>query len=277
MTTNRRSAPYHVGRGRRATVVGASATAPGPRRRPRRLRAPLAGALAALLGTGAGCDVLWRPYIQQLLPDGGAGDDALPATCEQASGGGPQRPGTVTLYLGSDSRKPWTARCELVGDQLVEYLALPSSANNFSQYTAGGAAIGTDVRTTYGAVRIDPVTLKVSCSDQRHATSVGTLSHPNSPDPIVVTSMPYGVAMGCNRSANGVARIDLSGTPFEVAQNGFLSDGISALGTANYSSGNRMVDLTGGGYCGWQDPRPGVTNPINATPKIELQLLYSPM
>lgn len=292
MTTNRRSAPCHVGSCCRcATSVGGAATAICQRRRAERILAPLAGALAGLLGAGAGCDVLWRPYIQQmLLPDGGDRGDSsmspgqtddgaptLPATCAQASDGGTQRTGMVTLYLNNDPSKPWTALCELAGNQFVEYLVLPNSANNFSQYTAGGAAIGMDVRTTYSALRVDPVTLKVSCGNQRHATSVGMLGHPNSPNPISVTSMPYGVAMGCNRSANGIGKIDLSGTPFAVAQSAFVSDGIDSLGGASYSNGNRVVNLTGGGYCGWQDPKPGVNNPLNADPSVELQLVYSPM
>ncbi len=273
MTTNRRSAPCRVGCC--ATSAGGTATVLGQRRRARLIRAPLAGVLAGLLGVGGGCDVLWQPYIQQFqLPDDGAA--TLPATCAQASGGDPQRTGMVTLYIGSDPSKPWTAFCEPTGNQLVEYLVLPSADNNFSQYTAGGAAMGTDVRTTYSALRIDPVTLRISCGDQRRATSVGMISHPNSPSPITVTSMPYGVAMGCNRTANGVARIDLRGTPFAVAPSAFLSEGINSLGSASYSSNDQAVNLTGGGYCGWQDPKPGTSNPLNAAPSVELQLVYGP-
>ena len=206
-------------------------------------------------------------------------DDAattLPATCAQASGGGTQRTGMATLYIDNDPRKSWIALCEFTGNELLEYLVLPSAANNYSQYTAGGAATGTDVRTTYSAVRIDPLTLKISCSNQLHATSVGRLDHPNTPNPITVTAMPYGVAMGCNRATNGVAQIDLSGTPFAVAPSAFLSQGANPLGNASYSNSNRMVSLTGGGFCGWQSPKPGINNPVNTTPNIELQLEYSP-
>lgn len=290
MTTDRRPAPCHLGRCCVASAGGA-APVPSQRRRVGLSLAPLIGALAGLLGVGAGCDVLWRPYIQQFqLADGGdgGGEDGmspqqkdgaaptLPATCAQA-GGEKQQTGMVTLYIDNDPSKPWVAYCELVGGQLVSYLVLPSAVNNFSQYTAGGAAMGTDVRTTYSALRIDPLTLRVSCGDQRRATSMGMLSHPNSPSPITVTSMPYGVAMGCNRMANGVARIDLRGTQFAVAPGVFLNDGINPLGSATYSNKDQVVDLAGGGFCGWQNPKPGTTNPLNAAPGIELQLVYSPM
>lgn len=263
-----------------------TASARRPRRCAKWFPLPIVGALTWLIAAGAGCDVLWRPYIQELPGTDGDGggspgpaDDAatpLPATCAQASGGGTQRTGMTTLYIDNDPRKPWTALCELTGNQLLEYLVLPSAANNYSQYTAGGAATGTDVRTTYSAVLIDPLTLKVSCGNQQHATSVGRLDHPNTPNPIPVTSMPYGVAMGCNRAANGLAQIDLSGTPFVVTPSAFLSQGANPLGDANYSNGNRMVSLTGGGFCGWQSPKPGINNPVNATLNIELQLGYLP-
>lgn len=292
MPTRRRSVPClvvgYLCRG--ATLGGAAAPASdqSPRQRAKGFLGPIAGVLAALLGAGAGCDVLWHPYIQPFAGSDGGGDlsmspdptvDAamtLPATCAQASVDGTQRTGAVTLYIGNDPRKPWTAFCELVNNQPFEYLMLPNSGNNFSQYTAGGAAVGMDVRTTYSALRIDPLTLKVSCSDQRHATSVGKLDHPNSPNPISVTSMPYGVAMGCNRAANGVAQIDLNGTQFAVAQSEFLNQGATPLGNVNYGNSNRTVSLTGGGFCGWQSPKPGLNNPVNMTSGIELQLEYNP-
>lgn len=288
MTMDRHCTPCHIGRSRSWVCASAAmATALG-RRRAARLAAPIAGALAGLLGMSAGCDLLWHPYIQQLplpvdagMSDASAGpadgaEPLLPATCAQASRGGTQPKAMVTLYINNDPSKPWPALCELVGNQLLEYLALPNAAGNFSQYSAGGAAIGQDVRTTYSAVRIDPVSLKVRCGDQRRATSAGKLSHPNSPSPIPVMSMPYGVAMGCNRSANGVAEIDLGGTPFAVAQGAFLIEGMEPIGTTDYSNGDRVVKLTGGGYCGWQDPMPGLNNPFNAASGVELQLVYNP-
>lgn len=290
MTKDRCSAPCHLGCCG-VPSVGGAATVLGQGRRARLSLASLAGALAGLLGAGAGCEVLWQPYIQQFqLPDGAAtGEDGmspektdsgapnLPATCAQLGGGDKPPTGMITLYISNDPSKPWSAFCELVGGQLATYLALPSAVDNFSQYTAGGSATGTDVRTTYSALRIDPVTLRVTCGDQRRATSVGRLSHPNTPSPITVTSMPYGVAMGCNRMANGVGRIDLRGTQFAVVPSAFLSGGINPVGAANYSNNDQVVDLTGGGFCGWQDPKPGTSNPLNAPPNVELQLVYSPM
>lgn len=78
-----------------------------------------------------------------------------------------------------------------------EYLDLAATGENqnFSQYTAGGASPGTNVRTSFTKVRIDPTTLTVDVGDLTFATSTGKLQHssvtrgPSSP---YVTSMPYG-------------------------------------------------------------------------------------
>jgi hypothetical protein len=269
----------------------AGASLCGPRRGPARAVAILAGALAGLLAASAGCDTLWSPYEQEVFfPDGGSGNlemgpdqsgdggPTYPATCAQASRGGMPQTGMVKLYVNGDPDKPWTALCELSGNQVQEFLQLQSATSNYSQYTAGGQASGTTVRTVYSAVRIDPLTLKINCGDQSHAKSSGRVDHPDLPNPsIPVTSMPYGVAMGCDGTANGSGQIDLSGTPFAVVPSAFATGGYMAMGGASYGNGNRSVTLTGGGQCGWLNPKPGVFNPVNADTSVELPLVYSPM
>jgi hypothetical protein len=169
---------------------------------------------------------------------------------------------SVTLYANADPAKPWIAFCH--GG--LEYLTLPAGAtSNYGQYTHGGKSPGTDVRTGYARVRLDPATLKVDICDQTFATSTGALMHDpafNGNDP--VTSMPLGSAMDCAgpNSQTGVAKIDLTGAPFVVTatwQSGGNSPGISLTTTG----GGRTVSLTGGGDCGWFAPKGSPGNPFN--------------
>ncbi|HEX6343779.1 GON domain-containing protein [Umezawaea sp.] len=158
---------------------------------------------------------------------------------------------------------------DMAGDPR-EYVTL--GAANFSQYTAGGAAPGTSVRTTFTRVRLDPATLTVDINDLTFATSTGSLSQGAS----VVTSMPYAVAMSCDGGASGVGRIDLTGTAFTLSDT-FQVGGFDASGTATTSADNRTADLAGGGYCGWITSAPYIYNPINPSgPDLHLGLACGP-
>lgn len=153
-----------------------------------------------------------------------------------------------------------------------EYIDLAATGPdaNFSQYTAGGASPGKNVRTTFTRLRIDPATLSVDIGDLTFASSTGSLRHGST----TVTSMPYGVAMSCTspQSANGVGNIDLEGTPFQVDST-FVSGGFQAAGSAAVSPDQQMVALKGGGYCGWITPAPALFNPFNPSPgEFHLQL-----
>lgn len=177
--------------------------------------------------------------------------------------------GDVVLYAGGDAAKPWTAHCD---DDDRAYLSLTQS--NYSMYKGDNGE--QDVRTTFTKLRIDPSTLRVDISDQRFSSSTGTLRH-GVGGPLV-TSMPYAVAMDCRgpNSSEGRARIDLAGTPFAVTAS-FATEGSAVRGTATRSDGDRRVDLTGGGNCGWNGPQGTPYNPFNkvATSSI-LQLEYRP-
>jgi hypothetical protein len=153
-----------------------------------------------------------------------------------------------------------------------EFVSLP--AVNFSQYTAGGAAAGTDVRTTYTKLRVDPATLTVDINDTTFATSTGRISQTGT----VVTSMPYGVGASCDFQPSGVGRIDLTGTAFLLADT-FVVAGFRAVGGATVSADNRTADLAGGGYCGWIAPAPYIYGPVNpdpAYPDFHLELACGP-
>jgi hypothetical protein len=75
-----------------------------------------------------------------------------------------------------------------------------------------------------------------------------------------------------------VGNIDLTGTPFAVVTGQFVQGGTDNSGSATYSSGNRVVALTGGGYCGWtcSSASPETFNPFNTTGTFQLALAYAP-
>lgn len=193
--------------------------------------------------------------------------DALPATCTEVAG---SSDGSYTLYLKGDPTKPWTAYCH--GG--LEYLTLPTSSTNYSQFTAGAPpAVGTNVRTSYTRVRFVVDLGEVDISDQTFATSTGMIQIMGYAP--TVTSMLYGVAASCDYTDNGIAIIDLTGTPFSVTPGQFALGGASVMGSAVYSNNNRVVNLSGvGGNCGWEGP--GTLGGQGTVGGVQLALQYSP-
>ena len=181
---------------------------------------------------------------------------------------------TVTLYAGADPTKPWMAYCH--GG--LEYLTAATATANYGQYTAGTKSPGTNVRTTYARLRLDPMTLAIDICDRAFATSTGMLSHDpafNNPD-IAVTSMPLGVAMDCATSNTGAAAINLTNTPFVVTGN-WSFGGNSTSGMSQKAGGGRTVSITGGGNCGWNAPTGAPSNPFNACTNLKIVTLqYMP-
>jgi hypothetical protein len=194
---------------------------------------------------------------------------------------------------GCASLNAMHVRCIQAGPLFRTYVVLPNvgAGSNFSEYTAGGASPGTSVITRYDAIRIDPIpvrrnplTFLVDIADQTFSSSTGMLCHGSSdvpcPEGQQVTSMPYGVAMDCmgGDSASGMANIDLRGTPFALADT-FSTQGFQPGGGATFVT-RRVVNLTGGGFCGWNAPaatyNPYNTNPMNdANGGWDLQLTVS--
>ncbi|MGH4024193.1 MAG: GON domain-containing protein, partial [Pseudonocardiaceae bacterium] len=165
-----------------------------------------------------------------------------------------------------------------------EYLDLAATGENqnFSQYTAGGASPGTNVRTSFTKVRIDPATLTVDIGDLTFATSTGKLQHssvtrgPSSP---YVTSMPYGVGMTCANPGsppNGVGNIDMHGTPFTVNDT-FQVRSYAGTGSATVSDDKQKVELLVSGYCGWIAAEPAIDPGYNPQPgNYRLNLACAP-
>lgn len=172
-------------------------------------------------------------------------------------------------YLLYNNGNLFTVYCDNMSTNMPrEYIDLVKTgySANFSQYTAGGASPGTNVRTTFFKLRIDPDTLTVDIGDLTFARSTGSLLHSGS---VPVKSMPYGVAMSCNKplAPNGVGNIDLRWTPFQV-NSPFVAGGFQARGSAAVSQDNQLVSLTGGGFCGWMAPAGAPYNPYNPKPGL---------
>ena len=133
-----------------------------------------------------------------------------------------------------------------------EYLTLVNTggSDNFSSYA--GAHFGfPDVVTHFTKVRLDPATLRVDIDDLTFSQSTGGgFNHGG-----IVTSMPYASAMDCDNfgSQNGLANVNLAGTPFSV-NDAFSVEGHFPGGNSTFSVGNQVVNLSGGGFCGWNWP-----------------------
>ncbi|WP_375768510.1 GON domain-containing protein [Archangium gephyra] len=194
-----------------------------------------------------------------------------PASCQDIKNANPSAAdGAYVLFVGGDRSKPWTAWCRNMAGTPAEFLSLPSTGPslNFSQYTAGyNNGGGTDVRTLFTKVRVDPATLRVSTGDQTFSTSSGLLWHGDA-----VTSMSYAAAMNCDFNRPGLGNVDLRGTPFAAAPGEFVVVGYYGSGGATYSSDNQVVDLWNYGECGWMSVQ-GADHPFNGR-GAQLQLQY---
>jgi hypothetical protein len=182
-------------------------------------------------------------------------------------------------YVLFDNDTLFTVYCNDMAGTPSEYISLAETGQglNYSQYTAGGASPGTNVQTTFTKLRINPATMTVDIGDLTFASSTGSTSNGST----TITSMPYGVAMSCTapQTADGVANIDLQNTPFQV-DNSFAVGGFEATGAATVSADNQVVNLTGGGYCGWITPAPELYNPYNPSPgmyQLKLSCAQNPV
>jgi len=217
----------------------------------------------AALSTGCGAGVEGLEGEEMSLSVEQQALAGYPATCQEIKSANPSaQDGEYSLYIQGDPAMHWRAWCHNMAGTPSEFLSLreTGASSNFSQYTVtpGSASPGSTVKSSYSKLRIDPVTLRVNTADQTFATSSGQLRHGGES----VTSMPYAVAMSCDAQASGRANLDLRGLPFEVAANQFGVGGAGSSGNTSYNSDSKRVDLTGGGFCGWNTLR-GLFNPFN--------------
>jgi len=204
---------------------------------------------------------------------------ALPESCQDIrDADSTASDGVYTIYPNGNTQV-FDVYCNDMAGTPSEYLELQNNGGpyNYAQYTAGGASPGTDVKTSYQKIRLDPATLMVDIGDQTFANTTGFLYHSSvtRPDPHPVYSVSYGVAFDCKSmgSQTGVGNIDLSGTPFAVI-NTFINWGWGKAGNAIFSQDDQIVNLNGGGYCGGIMPAPGMFYPFNTQGGFRLNLNY---
>lgn len=205
-----------------------------------------------------------------------------PSTCAEWKQANPNATDGEIALLHKGTGKMWMAFCHDEGGTEKEYLTLPMAGpnTNFSQYTAGGSSPGTDVRTNYLKIRINPQMLLVEVGNQTFASSMGMLVQSGG---MPISSIGYGSAASCVLgNGTGIANINLHGTPFSVAPNAF-SVGPPASnnwhGTATYGAQMQTVDLVGGAFCGYYAPGPPGTygqfdGPFNGLGGFTLQLQF---
>jgi hypothetical protein len=155
--------------------------------------------------------------------------------------------GTVTLYVNGDSAKPWEAEC--VGGK--SYLALSNS--NYSSYPTGTCATGTEVKTVWSKIAVDPTTLLVDTADYTGAVSTGNVLETTTTYTTTYTMIPYASARTCNEpldiGGTPGAEIDLRGTPFTIGgTSAFTAAGYMETSAVTPGGGGSAVDLFIAGY-----------------------------
>jgi hypothetical protein len=208
------------------------------------------------------------PVLDRLVP-APAGSQVPPASCGEVRTLNPAA--SDSDYIIVANGRTLSVYCHDMAGTPKEYITLRQTAadHNFSQYTHGGASPGSDVRTTFTKVRLDPASLVVDVGDLTFASSTGELQHssltggPSSP---YVRSMPYGEGMSCTKLPDGIGNVDLRGTPYAVADP-FGVRTVTGSGSATKSAGDQVVDLLVSGYCGWVAPAPAdAVSPFNPAP-----------
>ena len=151
--------------------------------------------------------------------------------------------GAYTIY---PNKHILNVYCANMASSPAEYLTLQNSGGsfNFSQMTGGGAIPSGNLVTHFTKIRIDPSTMVVNTGDFAFSSSSGSQRG--------LTQLALGVAADCNspNSHTGVANIDLNGLPFQIAES-FRIGGFVPNGSTSFSNSNQTVNLTGGGFCGW--------------------------
>jgi len=150
--------------------------------------------------------------------------------------------------IGYPPFPPFKVYCkDMNQDHPREYLDL-RGRENYSQYTHGGYYLsGTTVRTTFLKIRFNPRTLEVNMRDRTYTTNVGKITQNNG---WVCESLPFGTAMDCVGRNQGIAQIDFTATPFNIAD-GFVFSGGGHRGKCHtLEQTNQVLRFNGGGVCG---------------------------
>jgi len=141
------------------------------------------------------------------------------------------------------------------GDYYIN-LANTGDNDNFSTYKMPSNkpwnANDSDVKTVWYKLRFDPNTLLAHTGDFTYTISNGMQHHSSNNQ----ANIPFATAFDCagGQSRTGTAKIDLRGTNLAVDDT-FTFNGHMPGGTVTASYNNQVIELTGGGYCGWIAPQ----------------------
>jgi hypothetical protein len=171
---------------------------------------------------------------------------APPATCADIAAANPSATdGNYTIYPNGETISVY---CADMSSAPKEYLTLQNTTN--ANFSTDVDSQGSSVMTSYTKVRLDPATLQVDIGDPRFSSTSGYVNYNNHYGP-----EEYAVAADCiwYGSTRGTANVDLTGTPFSVNDT-FAPQGWGQAGSSVFSDNNQVVNLTGGGYCGDNEP-----------------------
>lgn len=191
--------------------------------------------------------------------------------------------GEYILYYQGNKNQPYQVWVKgMRGNEPKEYITVPPgnyssipSDKTYYRWQSGKA-----MKTTYDRIRINPLTLVVDIHDSTYSTTTGgpISFYPWSKKPVkkrtkteTWTFSNYGATKNCNGKEDNnksIARVDLRGTPFAVAEDvkweigGHNADN---KGYARLSWENQVVTIkASNGSSGWAKPSP------------ELRLQYKP-
>lgn len=135
------------------------------------------------------------------------------------------------------------------------FIDLPNASKNVFIYEKPRrnpwASQDSTMKTVFFKIRFNPKTMMVHNGDFTFAKTTGKITHHS--DQIGV---PFGTCFGCEGPGvnDGKGIINLKGTKFFIDSE-FIHDGCSSNGTWKFKENNQIVELTGGGYCGWTCPK----------------------
>jgi hypothetical protein len=166
-----------------------------------------------------------------------------PASCADVVAANPSATdGNYTIYPNGEM---FTVYCADMSSAPKEYLTLQNTTN--ANYSTDVDSWYDTLTTDFTRVRLDPSTLQVKIGDTRFSSTSGWVNYNGNTEP-----QNYAVASACGWTT-GDANVDLTGTPFYVNDT-FTPQGWGQYGDATFSSNNQVVDITGGGDCGDNEP-----------------------
>jgi hypothetical protein len=189
-----------------------------------------------------------------------------PSTCQEIVDYIPGlEDGEYTLYVQNQPTLRWKAYCANMASAPTEYLSL---LHEDGMNTASFADGTNHVATAYEKVRIDPASLAIDIGDATFATSTGSAVHNGT----TVTSMPYGIAMGCG--AEAAMNINLRGTAFRM-ESPLAQFGTNVKTTTTIANDRKILDMSATGSCGWVAQDRDV-NPTSDAEQFRLRLSLFP-